>query len=253
MAIELAYNDERNTVDRLDTDIRFSIIPEWILVSDISDRAVRVYGVLARFADNTTLRAFPRRSLMARMANCSLSSLDRALDELIEAGAIVKEARLDAKGQHSNLYFVRRAPSSGVTTPLVRGDYPPSSPVTTITRTIELDTLNYIFDQFWEIYPRKVGKQAAYRALEKALAKYDGNVILDGLKRMVADKNLPAKKFLPHPSTWLNEGRWEDEPYPDLDQVVTRPRAETPGRNEWKLWYHEQDDHTFCNPGDFDH
>lgn len=41
---------------------------------------------------------------------------------------------------------------------------------------------------------------------------------------------------------WLPKGK-----------VAASKPAEGPGRNQWKLWYHEQDDHTFCNPGEFGH
>ena len=45
--------------DELNTEIRFSIIPEWITYSQVSDKAVRLYSVLARYADNHTHEAFP--------------------------------------------------------------------------------------------------------------------------------------------------------------------------------------------------
>jgi hypothetical protein len=70
------------------------------------------------------------------------------------------------------------------------------------------------FDEFWEWYPRKVGKEAAKKAWEGARRKTDQQNILDGVERFRTDPNLPVKEFIPHPSTWLNEGRWDDEPLP---------------------------------------
>ena len=70
------------------------------------------------------------------------------------------------------------------------------------------------FDHFWEWYPRKVGKEAARKAWDKARTKTDQLTIIEGLERYRLDPNLPAKEFIPHPSTWLNEGRWDDEPLP---------------------------------------
>jgi uncharacterized protein YdaU (DUF1376 family) len=69
------------------------------------------------------------------------------------------------------------------------------------------------FDKFWDIYPRKVGKQEAARAFIKALRLADPEVILAGAKRYAEDKNRLAV-YTAHPSTWLNQGRWEDEPIP---------------------------------------
>lgn len=71
-----------------------------------------------------------------------------------------------------------------------------------------------LFEQFWDWYPRKVGKEAAKKAWDKARTKTDQQNILDGIERYRLDPNLPAKEFIPHPATWLNEGRWDDEPLP---------------------------------------
>ena len=75
-----------------------------------------------------------------------------------------------------------------------------------------------LFDQFWEWYPRKVGKEAARKAWDKARNKTDQQTILDGIQRYRLDPNLPVKEFIPHPATWLNEGRWDDEPLPARGQ-----------------------------------
>jgi hypothetical protein len=69
------------------------------------------------------------------------------------------------------------------------------------------------FDVFWKAYPRKVGKFAAKSALEKALQKTTIEEILAGVNRFANDPNR-IQEFTPHPATWLNQGRWEDEPLP---------------------------------------
>ena len=70
------------------------------------------------------------------------------------------------------------------------------------------------FEQFWEVYPRKVGKGAA----RKAFAKIKPSEEL--LKRMVVAVVAQSKstawmdeggRYIPSPSRWLNEERWEDE------------------------------------------
>ena len=69
--------------DNLTAEIRFSIIPEWITYADISDKAIRLYSVLARYADNQTHQAFPSRDTLAGHMHCSAKSVDRATEELI--------------------------------------------------------------------------------------------------------------------------------------------------------------------------
>jgi len=76
------------------------------------------------------------------------------------------------------------------------------------------------FDQFWIQYPRKVGKEAARKAFMKAMTKTTASKILsavEDLRIRVAGKD---QQFTPHPSTWLNEGRWDDEVASSAASVV---------------------------------
>jgi uncharacterized protein YdaU (DUF1376 family) len=70
-----------------------------------------------------------------------------------------------------------------------------------------------LFDLFWKAYPKKVGKDAAYKAFSKR--KPDEQLV----KTMIASVRRQADteqwkkdggQFIPHASTWLNEGRWQD-------------------------------------------
>ena len=71
----------------------FTILPEWLLDLPLSDRAIRLYGVLGLYADRRTGHAFPARKTLAARLRCSLNTLDRARDELVEAGALRVEPR----------------------------------------------------------------------------------------------------------------------------------------------------------------
>ena len=69
------------------------------------------------------------------------------------------------------------------------------------------------FDRFWSVYPRKAGKQDAQRSFERALKVATLNEILAGAQKYADDPNRVAQ-FTAHPSTWLNQGRWSDDPLP---------------------------------------
>jgi len=69
------------------------------------------------------------------------------------------------------------------------------------------------FDRFWSVYPRKAGKQDAQRSFERALKVATLDEILAGAQKYANDPNRVAQ-FTAHPSTWLNQGRWSDEPLP---------------------------------------
>lgn len=68
------------------------------------------------------------------------------------------------------------------------------------------------FDDFWQAYPRKVGKETASKAYTKAVRKTDHETIMAGLRAQLPKMNETEKQFIPHASTWLNQGRWQDEP-----------------------------------------
>lgn len=84
------------------------------------------------------------------------------------------------------------------------------------------------FDRFWAAYPRKVGKDAAWKAFEKRRPDAD---LTD---RMIAAVNEQRRtlawtkdggEYIPHPATWLNQGRWQDEVNRPMSQVSGRPQG----------------------------
>ena len=70
------------------------------------------------------------------------------------------------------------------------------------------------FEEFWEAYPRHESKQAARKAFDKI--KPDDQLFAKMLEAIAAWKESEqwqedGGRFVPHPSTWLNQKRWEDE------------------------------------------
>jgi hypothetical protein len=66
------------------------------------------------------------------------------------------------------------------------------------------------FEDFWGVYPRKVGKGAARKAYRNALKRASEAEILAGAKVYAASK--PEPQYTAHATTWLNADRWLDEP-----------------------------------------
>lgn len=70
------------------------------------------------------------------------------------------------------------------------------------------------FDKFWEEYPRKIDKQRAKKIwLRDSLGNGHFDEIMNGLKRAKdSDQWMRSDgRFIPHPTTWLNGCRWEDD------------------------------------------
>ena len=83
---------------------------------------------------------------------------------------------------------------------------------------ISINRAEELFQSFWSAYPRKVGKQAARRKFAAIMRKLDEAEASALLSRMLKAVNAQAQSeqwsdmaFIPHPTTWLNQGRWEDE------------------------------------------
>lgn len=78
------------------------------------------------------------------------------------------------------------------------------------------------FVAFWEAYPRKVGKPSARRAWVKAVrkARADPAVIMAAAEKFRDDPTRRRRdiEFTPHPATWLNDARYDDNPARDEDQ-----------------------------------
>ena len=71
------------------------------------------------------------------------------------------------------------------------------------------------FAEFWKAYPKKVGKASCQKAWNKLKpnAELFGQ-IMEALKAQKATEQWQREggRFIPNPLTWLNQGRWDDEP-----------------------------------------
>lgn len=100
-------------------DNRFSIVPYWIIFSGISDGALRLYMVLAKYANNETRQAFPARATLAKDIYKSRDSVDRYVKELEDLGAlrVLRRKKAGSKQNQVNLYTLITANPQGVAAP----------------------------------------------------------------------------------------------------------------------------------------
>lgn len=73
------------------------------------------------------------------------------------------------------------------------------------------------FDDFWELYPRKVSKGRARAAWARATKDTTPAEILHGLTATLPALRDVDERYRPHPATWLDDERWGDNPAEDLD------------------------------------
>lgn len=77
------------------------------------------------------------------------------------------------------------------------------------------------FGEFWAEYPKKVGKKAALTAWKRL--KPDAELFERIMQAVTSAKNSEqwnreGGRYIPNPTTWINQGRWDDEMQPKDEQ-----------------------------------
>lgn len=238
------------TRSRLSIDEHFTAVPnEWARDARLSRRA---RGLLLEVMSHSVGWHVTIRSLAAAGKE-GKDAIQSALTELVEHG-YVRRSQNRAAGKFAEIEYELCDP------PTVSGFSGSGSTVSGSTGSGESATKKNIssedhleegmfgldepgieqptatFAEFYLAYPRKVGKESARRAFERAAKSTDPTLIVEGARRFAADPNLPQdKKFIPHPASWLNAGRWDDEPLPGDATAGEVPAADefTRRRDEW--------------------
>lgn len=83
-----------------------------------------------------------------------------------------------------------------------------------LSKVSKTDKEKKLFEQFWKQYPNKKAKSVALKSFAKLNVGDDLlATILNGLNKYKKTEQWKQQngRFIPHPSTWLNQRRWEDE------------------------------------------
>lgn len=226
-------------------DNYFAMIPEWVLDSHISAQAVRLYCVLRRYADQGG-RCYPSRKRIADRMNVSPATVDRAVQELVDLGALLVRQRWNPETREhtSNEYTVLSNPRAGIRT---SDETSPVSEETGLLTDADLtrasmnesqepeNTLAHAsvstrsapgFDRFWSTYPRKVGKGAARNRWTR-MSEGDRKAALDAAELHAERwrRERTEVRFIPHPATWLGQQRWLDDLTTEARHEPTMPSA----------------------------
>lgn len=76
------------------------------------------------------------------------------------------------------------------------------------------DTYAESFDSFWLEYPKKISKSSALKIWLRIKPDEELATRIVGALKVHKESSQWLRdggRFIPHPSTWLNQGRWEDE------------------------------------------
>ncbi|MFU1797631.1 replication protein [Paenibacillus azoreducens] len=91
-----------------------------------------------------------------------------------------------------------------------------------------------MFDKFYEIYPRKISKPYAKKVWEKLCKgkeEFNPDIVIRNTANFAETHKLlkTNKKHIPHPSTYLNQKRYEDYDVVDPEGLVTETKPKKTG------------------------
>jgi len=187
---------------------------------------------LAEYADEDG-SCYPSQKTIANLTELSVKTVERAIKNLEDQGLLKRERRhrtSDGSRTSDRFYLnvrvsVRLEPLTDTLSepnrqtvgackgnPLLEPSVKPSE-----TRASALPLFSpKAFNQWWKKYPHKIGKAAAFKSFERIrkAGKVSFKTLLDGLDAYIRDK--PIDRPWCNPATWLNQGRWDDDPAPPI-------------------------------------
>ena len=173
---------------------------------------------------------------LAALSKDGIDSVKSTLVELEKHGYLKRTRVTDSNGRFAGYdYDIYEKPSTGnpkTEKPLAENPSTENPPQlnTNQSSTNQSSIKEYIypFDDFWAAYPKKKAKEAARKAWAKL--KPDealGKAIIQAVDQA---KNTPQWKkengqYIPHPATYLNGRRWEDEGNEANGKNTNHPRV----------------------------
>jgi DNA-binding transcriptional regulator YhcF (GntR family) len=198
--------------------------------------------VIADHASDDGTNAYPSQKTIANKASISIRTVQRCVNNLVASKYLQMDKHAGGSARcrddrRPHLYTINldRLRVDSVTT-RTRGDIEDidGATITPITGRQSRPKNHTIkpslepplqFDEFWKIYPLKVGKKPAQAAFEKAIKVVALEVILEGARRYAGDPNRHPS-YTAHPSTWLNQERWGDAPLPPREKTAQERKEE---------------------------
>jgi len=190
-----------------------------------------------------TKRIYPTISTLSNELGCSESTLMRAMKSLDKAGHLKIHKEMFG-GRLCNNYVIPFSDGYNYNSDQNDPSIPPptkkapkarpasaSSP----TKKSAPEGAAQLFEHFWNVYPRKAGKvaaEAAFMKCIKGMSEEDATKLVEQMIRAVRFQARSAQwhegdRYIPHPSNWLNQHRWEDEPSLSPEEAASRAQEDS--------------------------
>lgn len=156
--------------------------------------------MIANYADENG-EAYPSQEHLAKLCECTRVSVNKHIKQLEKLNFItIKKTKNGMFGYNKyklNLGYVNNINI-------------PSKEYLHNTQDIHICTK---FDIFWNECPRKIGKKKAESIYKKLINKKEVSeeLLIKAMKNYSLSVAKTELKYIVHPVTWLNQGRWDDE------------------------------------------
>jgi len=211
----------------------------WLTKLPLTEKMVLL--VIADHASDDGTEAWPSQATIAKKASVSIRTVQRSVNTLVDKGFVIMQKGAGGSAtcredRRPHKYTINLAVLRGdaETTRKRRGDAEDLDGATFAPDTGRLSRPMNLpiepsketpFDLFWKVYPLKVGKAAAKKVFDKAMScGIDEQSIIEGAQRYAKDPNRHPS-YTAHPSTWLNAGRWADDPLPQREVSPDEKKA----------------------------
>ena len=219
-------NQDSNKQDDRELEPHFLQIPTPVVKDDDLQPTDRmVYGAVYFYSQFKDGYCKASNGTLGRAANITPKTVRNCLTRLEENGHIKREYKTKHRSKRLAIHPLVAIPGGGVSSNRDRGVPKQGQGVSLDNEHNKKSTekrnksenkktmQKNQFDTFWEAYPRKVGKQRA----KQVFLKLEQDKFAAIMKALQDQKDTTqwqrnGGQFIPHPTTWINQGRWEDDP-----------------------------------------
>jgi hypothetical protein len=187
-----------------------------VLVSPLSAGQIALWHALVHIANKCRWQEefSVANSTLCLLTGLSPSAVKNARTVLKQRGMIAYRSN-STKAAIYTLTIIRSDQVTSQETGQVSGQVKPKRSKASGPKQAEASPkANDKFDTFWAAYPRKIGKDAARKAFAKRnVTKELLQQMLDAIEAQKRSEQWQKNggQFIPHPATWINQGRWQDE------------------------------------------
>jgi hypothetical protein len=195
-------------------DKDFVMLPnDWLRDPNISYKAKGLLAYLYSHEPGYTIRF---RQIISQTQDGE-RSIRAAMIELKDAGYLVTQRTTDARGYNAGLNYLLVDPKNPeLQNPTLDN---PTLENPTLDNAVALEdnitkkitnkeNNNNEFDEFWKLYPRRIGKADAVKAWNRAIKRKTADELLQ-LTRVYSEGKLPDETYIPYPASWLNKELYE--------------------------------------------